>query len=306
MEQRQTQRIKTISEFHRLRGLPKPEHPLISVVNYNDIVRPADIGDINWILNFYQISLKRGMNGKLKYGQQQYDFDEGIMFFISPNQVFRIEPGAEKNIEKSGWMLLVHPDFLWTASLSKIIKKYDFFGYSVNEALFLSEKEEMTITGIIDHIRQEYHTNIDKFSQSIILSHIETMLSYCERFYERQFITRKITNHKIFDRLEKLLNNYYDDANMLTSGLPTVHYIATKLNVSTNYLSRLLKNVTGQTTQQLIQNKVIDKAKEKLATTDLSISEIAYGLGFEHPQSLTKLFKVKTKQSPQEFRQSLN
>lgn len=306
MEQRQTQRIKTISEFHRLRGLPKPEHPLISVVNYKDFVSPADIGDVNWVLDFYQISLKRGMNGKLKYGQQQYDFDEGIMFFISPNQVFRIEPDAGKNIEKSGWMLLIHPDFLWTAALSKVIKKYDFFGYSVNEALFLSEKEEITITGIIEHIRQEYHANIDKFSQGIILSHIETMLSYCERFYERQFITRKITNHKILDKLEKLLNDYYDDMNILTSGLPTVHYIATELNVSPNYLSRLLKNVTGQTTQQLIQDKVVDKAKEKLATTDLSISEIAYGLGFEHPQSLTKLFKVKTKQSPQEFRQSLN
>ncbi|RUT70182.1 AraC family transcriptional regulator [Flavobacterium cupreum] len=306
MEQRQTQRIKTISEFHRLRGLPKPEHPLISVVNYNDIVRPADIGDVNWILDFYQISLKRGINGKLKYGQQQYDFDEGIMFFISPNQVFRIEADAGISTEKSGWMLLIHPDFLWTGGLSKIIRQYDFFDYSVSEALFLSDKEETTITGIINHIRQEYHANIDKFSQSIILSHIETMLSYCERFYERQFITRKIANHKILDKLEKLLQDYYDDESLLLSGLPTVQYIAAKLNVSPNYLSRLLKNVTGQTTQQLIQDKVIDKAKEKLATTDLSISEIAYALGFEHPQSLTKLFKVKTKQSPQEFRQSLN
>ncbi|MCD0465963.1 AraC family transcriptional regulator [Flavobacterium sp. ENC] len=305
MEQRQTQRIKTISEFHRLRGLPKPEHPLISVVNYNDIVRPADIGDVNWILDFYQISLKRGINGKLKYGQQQYDFDEGIMFFISPNQVFRIEADAGISTEKSGWMLLIHPDFLWTGGLSKIIRQYDFFDYSVSEALFLSDKEETTITGIINHIRQEYHANIDKFTQSIILSHIETMLSYCERFYERQFITRKITNHKILDKLEKLLQDYYDDTSLLLSGLPTVQYIAAKLNVSPNYLSRLLKNVTGQTTQQLIQHKVIDKAKEKLATTDLSISEIAYALGFEHPQSLTKLFKVKTKQSPQEFRQSL-
>ncbi|TEB40995.1 AraC family transcriptional regulator, partial [Flavobacterium circumlabens] len=121
--QRQTQRIKTISEFHRLRGLPKPEHPLISVVNYNDIVRPADIGDVNWILDFYQISLKRGINGKLKYGQQQYDFDEGIMFFISPNQVFRIEADAGISTEKSGWMLLIHPDFLWTGGLSKIIRQ---------------------------------------------------------------------------------------------------------------------------------------------------------------------------------------
>lgn len=305
MEQRQTERIKTISEFHRLRGLPKPEHPLISVVDYSAIVRPDNISDVNWILDFYQISLKRGMNAKLKYGQQQYDFDEGILFFISPNQVFRIEAESDSSTEKSGWMLLVHPDFLWGTSLAKTIKKYDFFYYSVNEALFLSEKEETTITGIIHHILQEYHANIDKFSQNIIISHIETMLSYCERFYERQFITRKITNHKIINRLEELLDDYYNESNSI-DGLPTVHFIANNLNVSPNYLSRLLKGLTGQTTQQFIQDKIIEKAKEKLSTTDLSISEIAYALGFEHPQSLTKLFKSKTSFSPQGFRQSLN
>lgn len=305
MQQRKTQRIKTISEFHRLRGLPKPEHPLISIVNYNDIVRPPDIGEVNWILDFYQISLKKGMTGKLKYGQQQYDFDEGVMFFISPNQVFRIEPDPGTDSEKSGWMLLIHPDFLWSAPLSKIIKKYDFFDYSVNEALFLSDKEERTLNGIVENICEEYHATIDKFSQTIILSHIETMLSYCERFYERQFITRRINNHKILDSFEKLLNDYYHAGNPF-SGLPTVQFAANELNVSPNYLSRLLKNLTGQTTQQFIQDKVIEKAKEKLSTTDLSISEIAYELGFEHPQSLTKLFKIKTGQSPLNFRQNMN
>lgn len=306
MKQHSTYRIKTISEFHRLRGLPKPEHPLISVVDYKDIVRSHDIGEVNWMLDFYQVSMKRGMNAKLKYGQQQYDFDEGIMFFISPNQVFRIEAEQNSETEKSGWMLLVHPDFLWGTSLAKSIRKYEFFDYAVHEALFLSEKEETMVNGIVQNIKQEYHAAIDKFSQNIIVSQIETLLNYAERFYERQFITRKITNHRMVDRMENVLNNYYADNHTGTQGLPTVDFIAKELNVSATYLSRLLKNVTGQTTQHFIQDKIIEKAKEKLSTTDSSISEIAYELGFEYPQSLSKLFKNKTNLSPMEFRGKVN
>lgn len=306
MEQRQTNRIKTISEFHRLRGLPKPEHPLVSVIDYNAIVRPDNISDVNWILDFYQISLKRGMNAKLKYGQQQYDFDEGIMFFISPNQVFRIEPELSSGTEKSGWMLLIHPDFLWSNSLASAIKQYDFFDYSVNEALFLSEKEETMVNFILENIRQEYHANIDKFSQNIIVSHIETLLNYSERFYERQFITRKIANHQVLSRLDKLLDEYFDGDTLAVKGLPTVQFIADELHMSPNYLSRLLGTLAGQSTQQFIHDKVIERAKEMLSTTNLSMSEIAYELGFEHPQSFTKLFKNKTKLSPTQFRASFN
>lgn len=306
MEQRKTQRIKSISEFHRLRGLPKPEHPLISVVDYSAVQRPADISEVNWVLDFYQVSLKRGMNGLLKYGQQKYDFDEGVMFFISPNQVFRIETEEKTLEEKSGWMLLIHPDFLWNTSLASTIKHYDFFDYSVSEALFLSEKEEKTVNRIIDSIRQEYQANIDKFSQNIIVSHIETLLSYSERFYERQFITRKITNHQMLSRMENLLNDYFSSNSLAIKGLPTVQLIAEELHVSPNYLSRLLKTLSGQSTQQFIHDKVIEKAKEMLSTTSLSISEIAFGLGFEHPQSFTKLFKNKTKLSPTLFRASFN
>lgn len=305
MKQQQTQRIKTISEFHGLRGLPKPEHPLISVVDYSEIIRPDNISDANWVLDFYQISIKRGINAKMKYGQQQYDFDEGIMFFVSPNQVFRIAPEPTK-AERSGWMLLVHPDFFWNTSLAKTINRYDFFDYSVNEALFLSDKEEKLLNDIIDNIKQEYHANLDKFSQNIIISYIEAMLNYSERFYNRQFLTRQKLNHQILDRLEKLLDNYFNDDDLLAKGLPTVQYIAETLNLSTKYLSSLLKGLTGQSTQQHIHNKLIDKAKEKLSTTDLSISEIAYELGFEHLQSFSKLFKEKTKLSPLEFRQSFN
>ncbi|HCA06113.1 AraC family transcriptional regulator [Chryseobacterium sp.] len=306
MEQRTTKRIKTITEFHRSRGLEPPEHPMISVVDYNAVKRPTDIGEVNWMLDFYMISLKIGINGQLKYGQQAYDFDEGTMFFIAPKQVFRIEADKHSQTEKSGWMLLIHPDFLWNTSLAKTIKQYDFFGYSVNEALFLSHKEEKTINGIIENIQQEYYATIDKFSQNIIISHIETLLNYSERFYERQFITRKITNHKTLDRLEDILNDYFDNNDLVSKGLPTVQFVANELNVSPNYLSRLLKTLTGQSTQQMIHDKLIEKVKEKLSVTDLSVSEIAYELGFEHPQSFTKLFKSKTNLSPVEFRSSFN
>lgn len=298
------QRINTISEFHRLRGLPKPEHPLISVVDYNAIQRSPDMSQVSWVLDFYQISLKRGLGAKLRYGQQSYDFDEGIMFFIAPGQVFRIEVEPDSTTQRSGWMLLIHPDFLWNTTLAKTIRQYEFFDYSVHEALFLSEKEETTLNTVIQTIRLEYHANIDAFSQGIIISQIETLLGYAERFYHRQFITRKITNHALLSRLDDALTDYFCQDELLKSGLPTVHYLAGVLSVSPRYLSSLLKVLTGQTAQQHIHEKLIERAKEKLSTTDLSVGEIAYGLGFEHPQSFSKLFKAKTNLSPLAFRQS--
>ena len=242
----------------------------------------------------------------MKYGQQEYDFDEGILFFMAPGQVFRVEVTDSLPVKHSGWILLIHPDFLWNTPLAKTIRQCDYFDYSVNEALFLSEKEESTLNNIVQLIRQEYHSNIDKFSQNIIISQIETLLNYAERFYHRQFITRKKASHQILDRLEKLLNNYFSSEELLEKGLPTVQYISESLNVSPNYLRGLLNVLTGQSTQQHIHNKLIEKAKEKLSTTNLSVSEIAYELGFEHPQSFSKLFKTKTKLSPLEFRQSFN
>jgi len=246
------------------------------------------------------------MSGKMRYGQQEYDFDEGVMFFISPNQVFSIEADPHSTVQRSGWMLLVHPDFLWKTPLAKKIKQYEYFGYSVNEALFLSEKEETAMNAIIQSIQQEYHSNIDKFSQNIIISQIETLLNYAERFYHRQFITRKITNHQILDRLEALLTEHFNSDDLIEKGLPTVQYIAGALNISPKYLSSLLKVLTGQTAQQHVHEKLIEKAKEKLSTTSLSVSEIAYELGFEHSQSFSKLFKSKTSLSPLEFRRNFN
>src|ERR1700733_16249885 len=195
-------RIKTISEYHQLMGLPKPEHPLITVINFESIKHLPYDDAISLVFNFYSISLKRNFNAKMKYGQQEYDFDEGILFFMSAGQVFGIEQNNNEELRHTGWMLLIHPDFLWNTPLAKTIKRYDFFDYSVNEALFLSEKEEATIIGIMQNIQQEYHSNIDKFSQDIIISQLELLLNYSDRFYHRQFITRKITNHHILNRLE--------------------------------------------------------------------------------------------------------
>ena len=306
MANAQLHRIKTISEYHQVMGLPKPEHPLISAISFESIKRLPYDESISLVFNFYSISLKRSFNAKMRYGQQEYDFDEGIMFFISPGQVFGIEIEKGSEVKHSGWLLLVHPDFLWNTALGKTIKKYEYFDYSVNEALFLSEKEETTITAIIHNIEQEYHSNIDKFSQDVIIAQLELLLTYADRFYHRQFITRKITNHKILDRLEDLLTEYFNSDILSQKGLPTVQYIADKLNVSPNYLSALLKTLTGQSTQQHIHDKLIEKAKDKLSTTNLSVSEIAYELGFEHSQSFSKLFKSKTNLSPLEFRHSFN
>lgn len=297
-------RLHSISQLHNLRGLPAPEHPLISVVKAEDFSYSEETKNMKMMMDFYAISLKRNC-GKIRYGQQKYDFDEGVMYFIAPNQVFSVEH-SEDEPKQTGWMLLLHPDFLWNTPLAKTIKQYEYFDYAVNEALFLSEKEEAIIIGILQNIQQEYHSNIDKFSQSIIVSQIETLLNYSERFYQRQFITRKITNHQILDRLESLLETYFDNSESAKNGLPTVQYVADSLNVSPSYLSGLLKVLTGQSTQQHIHERLIQKAKQKLSTTDLSISEVAYELGFEHPQSFSKFFKIKTNISPVEFRQSFN
>ncbi|WP_338870821.1 helix-turn-helix transcriptional regulator [Spirosoma sp. SC4-14] len=298
-------RFKTIAEFHQSRGLPKPDHPQISVIDVASMPHFLE-KETGLVKDFYSIALKRNPNVRMKYGQQEYDFNEGVMFFMAPGQVLRIEVDQDSPVQQSGWMLLVHPDFLWNTSLAKTIKQYEYFDYSVNEALFLSEKEEITIVNIMQNIQQEYHSPIDQFSQGVIIAQLELLLTYSDRFYHRQFITRKIANHRILDRLESLLANYFNSDQLVTKGLPTVQFIAETLNVSPNYLSTLLKVLTGQSTQQHIHDKLIEKAKEKLSTTDLSVGEIAYTLGFEHSQSFSKLFRNKTNLSPLEFRQSFN
>lgn len=283
-------------------GLPKPQHPLIGIIDLKNLKADPAINAV--VFDLYVVSLKRGCD-KLIYGQQPYDFDEGLMAFMSPGQILRGEENGVPS-QLDGWMLFIHPDFLWHTALSRKMKQYDFFGYSAHEALFLSDKEETIINGIIDTIRGEYQANMDKFSQDVIVAHLEVLFTYAQRFYERQFITRKITNSKLLERVDDMLTAYFRGDDLLAKGLPTVQHIAQTLHVSTKYLSSLLKQLTGQTTQQLIHEKLIERAKERLSTTELSVSEIAYELGFEHPQSFSKLFKARTAQSPLAFRASFN
>lgn len=280
-------------------------HPLISVVNLDTIEKPPPNTQGSCVLGFYSISIKRASNIKYKYGQQLYDFDEGVMFFMSPGQAFGIEAGDGPS-RHSGWILLFHPDLLWNTSLAKNIRQYDFFDYAVNEALFLSGAEEDMLTDILLKMAHEYSSNIDRFSQDIIVSQIELLLNYSERFYNRQFITRKISSHQVIGQLEQLLDAYFDDEQPARRGLPTVHEVAAALHLSPTYLGGLLKAITGLSTQQHIHEKLINKAKEKLSVTALSVSEIAYQLGFEHPQSFSKFFKAKTSLTPLEFRQAFN
>jgi len=213
------QRVKTISEFHRTRNLPAPEHPLISVVNYAEVHMLPEYQGKSWVFDFYFISMKRNIGAMIKYGQQEYDFDEGIMFFIAPGQVFSVERDPNEPADKAGWMLLIHPDFLWNTALAKSIRQCDFFGYAINEALFVSKKEEDFMQGVLENIRHEYHANIDAYSQNIIISQLETLLNYSERFYNRQFITRKKANHKVLSKIEELLSSYFDSDDLITNGV---------------------------------------------------------------------------------------
>lgn len=296
--------INSISELHRLNCLPKPANPLVSLINFKDIKGTPDEFSANFILNFYMICIKKDFKGKLKYGQNYYDFNEGIMSFIAPGQLL-----SESNIDDSplsGWLLTIHPDFIRNYPLAKTIKNYGYFSYKLNEALCLSEKEEAMIESVMKNIEQEYSSVIDSYSQDVIVSHIEVLLNYSNRFYNRQFITRKNANNDLLVKLEALLSNYFSSDEVQKKGLLTVQYISEKLNISPNYLSDMLRSLTGQNTQQHIHNKLIEKAKELITTTSLSVSEIAYKLGFEYPQSFNKLFKSKTHISPLEFRHSFS
>ncbi|MGN7986087.1 helix-turn-helix domain-containing protein [Pedobacter sp. 22226] len=302
----QPYRIKTIKEYHKILGIGNPEHPMISVIDLAEITPYKSEDSIKVVFDFYMISLKKVEAGDVQYGygQQKYDFDDGILFFISPNQIFSFK--ADDDFRSAGSMLLIHPDFLWGNPLAKTIKKYEFFNYAINEALFVSEKEEIVLKSFIKNIEQEYHAHIDQFSEQIIISQIESFLNYSNRFYMRQFLTRKIAGSQILDKLEKILDDYFNDEDLINRGLPTVQHIAELLNCSPNYLSGVLKTLTGQNTQQHIHEKVIEKAKEKLSTTTLTVGEVAFKLGFEYPQSFSKLFKSKTDLTPLEFRNSFN
>lgn len=292
--------FNSISELHQALGLPKPLDPLLSLVDYNDITADTETIAKGMILNFYKVSYKKNFKGSLTYGQGHYDFDEGGLSFMAPNQIIR----ATGDGDYGGYTLLFHPDFLRNHTLGKTIKGYGFFSYAADEALYLSDTEKTTVMGIFKTIDQELMRSIDHFSQDIIISQIEQLLQYSNRFYNRQFITRKIPNNMLLYKIDNILSEYFDSEKIVLSGLPTVQFLSEELDVSSRYLSDMLRIHTGQNTQQHIQKKLTEKAKELLSTTDLSVAQVAYQLGFEHPQSFNRTFKRETSLSPIAFRMS--
>lgn len=297
-------KIESLADAHRAFGLPKPRHPLISLINgANDPVAMHAVPGSH-VLGFYKISYKPKLGGRLKYGQSYYDFDEGGLLFASPGQV--IGSSQDDGSICSQYTLLIHPDFFLGSPLAKTIKHYGFFSYTTNETLHLSEEEKETIFDVFHLIEKELNSRIDDFSQTVLLSQLELLMSYADRFYKRQFITRKAVNHDLLQKLENVLDRYFADETSLRQGVPTVGYLAGQLNLSPSYLSDMLRSLIGQNAQQYIHDKLIAAAKEKLSTTNLSVSEVAYELGFEHSQSFSKLFKTKTALSPLAFRRSFN
>ncbi len=298
-------KVSSISALHQFLGLGKPSNPLISVFNFDEVRLEPETILSAVTTDFYVVALKKDCaGGKCRYGQQYYDFEEGIMYFIAPHQVLQFEDVLLNGVK--GFVLVVHPDFLQGYSLASQIKGYGYFAYASNEALHLSEKEEKSIMDIIENVSREIDANMDAFTQDLLVSNIELLLKYCDRYYNRQFLTRKKANTDLLTRFEALLDDYFRHDQLAEEGIPTVQYVAGKLHLSPNYLSDMLRVQTGQTTQQHIQNRVIEKAKELLSTTEMSVSEIAYHLGFEHSQSFHRLFRNRTSLSPLEFRQSFS
>lgn len=294
-------KFESLADFHRTFGLSKPSHPLISFIHIDDISMPLEESFDFFMLDFYKIAYKTTLCGQARYGQDYYDFGEGGLVFTAPNQVFESPKESA-----SGYIFFIHPDFLLTYPLAKKIKQLGFFSYAANEALHLSEEEKATVMAIFKIIDDELANRIDDFSHDVVISQIELLLNYSNRFYNRQFLTHKAVYNSLLVQLEGLLEDYFNDSRPVDNGLPSVHHLANRLNISPSYLSDMLRALTGQNAQQHIHNKIIEKAKQELSTTQQSVSEIAFILGFEHPQSFSKFFKTKTKRTPLEFRRSFN
>jgi len=292
--------FNSISDFTKALGVGKPKHPMVAVFRNNDVSPDSVVKKLQ--SSFYMISFKTNLKGKMRYGQGFYDFEEGGMVFIAPTQILSI---AEDSDICEGLSLVFHSDFIRPYPLNDLIHKYGFFSYNISEALHLSENEKLKIIQLFENISEELNNNIDDTSQDLVVSYIEVLLNYCSRFYKRQFITRKSVNNDLLTKMESHLEHYFDES-ARDKGIPTVADIANHLNVSSGYLSDMLRNTTGQNAQQHIHSKLIEKAKDYLSNQNLSVAEIAYQLGFEQPQSFNKLFKKKTNFTPLEYRQSLN
>ncbi|SFC23403.1 helix-turn-helix domain-containing protein [Spirosoma endophyticum] len=292
--------FRSISELTRSMGIAKPRHPLVALVSYDAVKLNREHAGRSFLIDFYKISFKKEYKGQVKYGQGYYDFDEGGLAFLAPNQLVTLSGEAASN---DGYTLYFHADLIRNYSLGKHIQRYGFFNYAVNEALFLSDKEKNIVASLFESIATELENNIDAFSQDVLVSQIELLLNHSNRFYNRQFLTRQAVHHDLISQLDQYLSGHFEND---SSGLPTVQQVADHLQVSPRYLTDMLRSLTGQTTQQHIHQQLIEKAKTMLSTSRLRIAEIAYQLGFEHPQSFNKLFKRLTNSSPNAFRQSFN
>lgn len=292
--------VKTLSEVHKLFGLPKPKHPLVSVLRHTDLKVDKQFEAQRFSTDMYMISLKGKQQAVLKYGRNSYDFQEGTMVFIAPNQVFSAKE-ADFSEARDEWSILVHKDFVAQLTLGKIMADFHFFNYESNEALHLSDDEKTSLTEIVHKIEREYNQNIDKHTNEIIGINLESLLKYCQRYYDRQFITRKSLNKGILVRFENYLKDYFGK-NLTVDGIPTVAQCGRALHMSDHYLSDLLKTETGKSAKEHIDLFLVDKAKGLLLQSNQSISEIAYELGFSYPNHFSKLFKSKTGISPSEYR----
>lgn len=294
-------RVKSISELHEFAGFGKPKHPLITVVDYSRINSENAPESGRFVCEFYSLNFKN--NCSFLYGWQPFDHNEGTLICTAPEQVIEMHK-TDKQVKVNGWGLFFHPDFIRNSALGKKISEYTFFRYEENEALHLSADEQNTLTTILQQIEKEYNTNIDRHSQELLISNLELLLNYCKRYYDRQFITRTHKNKDLITRFEIFLNDYFNSPENKTSGLPTVRYCAEKMNLSPNYLSDLLKSETGKNTQEHIHFQMLDRAKTLLLSSNKTINEIAFELGFEYPQNFSKLFKNKVGNSPTDFRKN--
>lgn len=291
-------RFKSLTEIFNAIGLEKPKHPLIGIIDPTKFKTPEHLIDVKMVSELYCIILKDGNCG-MQYGRNNYDFEEGVLRFVSPGQVVT----ATDTVESSyGFMLFFHPDLIRNFPLGKTIHQLTFFEYSVHEALHLSNKEEGILIDCVNNIKDELNENIDKHSQELLVSNIQLLMNYSKRFYERQFITRTNNSSGVVSRVEAEIIKYYNNKLQLETGTPSPKYFADKVNLSSNYLSDLLKKETGKNTKEHVDDYIIDLAKTQLLNSEETISEIAFDLGFNYPHYFSRLFKKKTGESPIEYR----
>ena len=294
--------VKSIAEAHRLLNLPEPKHPLISLIHDQDVKQNHEFDEAKFTTEMYFINYKGGdVSGSLNYGRNSYDFQSGTMVFWAPHQVVSGPPKDYLEHSK-GWSLMFHPDLIRKSALGKRIGSYTFFSYESNEALHLSARERSDITELVQKIKQEYEQNLDQHSHGLIITYLELLLQYCTRFYDRQFFTRTSNNKDHATDFVVLLNNYFETDQPSEVGIPSVKYFSDQLNMSANYLSDLVKKETGKSVKSHINNMIVEKAKNTLLNSNKKISQIAYSLGFEYPQSFTKHFKKNVGMSPKAYR----